>query len=253
MISISVDATLSKNLVDAFNHAYEVAVVPIFREFAGNAVDYYVEQNKDQAFTLEIDGKTAVTVSSVRTLARKIVRVNFIQATVQLALTEMRSVLFEAMNSRALSSLGGLSTFKDRLVDMSQIAIFYSESKGSWKRVSNVAEITNFKPGDAVSLVPTFYTQAYANVVNPESSAPALKIPSGGGGYMGLAAKRIRAKMKYRKSTSALIVRAQRSRRAWSYLNAERPAGTNRITHPTWGVWTIMIAYKDTTYRTIGG
>jgi hypothetical protein len=253
MISMSVDATLSKSLPEAFNYAYETAVVPLFRQFAGDAVDYYVAENKDQPFTLEIDGKNAVTISSVRTLAKRVVRLNFIQAAVDLAVSEMRSVLAESMRTRALTSLGGLSTFKDRLLSESEIAIFYSETKGSWTKISSSSEIKNFKPGDAISLVPTFYTQAYANVVNPESTSPQQKIPSGGGGYMGLAARRIRAKMRYRKSTSSLIVRAQRSRKAWGYLNAARPAGATNITHPGWGVWTIMIAYKDTTYRTIGG
>jgi hypothetical protein len=252
MISITVDATGIPNLTDAFNHAYEKAVVPFFRQWAGDAVDYYVDKNKDAAFTLEIDGVNATTLSAVRTMARKRVRVNFLQATIELALSELRSVMAGAMSSRALTSLGGLSTRKEELMSESEIAMFYSEEKGSWRQIYSSADVKNFKPGDAISLLPMFFTQAYANVKNPQSTPRELKQPANGGGYVGLAARRIRSKMQYRKSTSSLIVRAQRSRKALMYLNARRPADATPITHPGWGVWTIMILYKPTTYRTIG-
>jgi hypothetical protein len=219
----------------------EQTAYPYFRAWSNKLLDDRLAgPNKDEPYTVTIDNAPAAGREAID-LATKSVRINFVQSTVNLAadilITEMQRAIGDRTPPWYASK--NLST---------QVLLFYGKRDGGVTRLNSSSEIKTFLPGDFVMVVPDSPYQAYANTSGKGPAGGGKK--HGFGGFMGLAARRIRSRLAIgSKRTSALFIGAVRSRAVYRNLG---PTDNGRpVTKPNWGAWCIIVRYnKSTVFRT---
>jgi hypothetical protein len=223
-------------LADGFQQAATISLKDfilfaekVLHTTANVELDKQIQLGNDTYATF-IDGRPAVGRSAIPTAKYK-VRFNFLAASVTLAIDIMRQELERAIRRTTIKRTGHLSN---------AISIYYGSADGSFVNVSNVNEITHFKAGDYVALVPE---TEYAGVVNHWVRQHGKR------GFMGQAAQRIRRAVG--SSTARGAVGISVSARFSMSLAERLVTGSSRL--KGYGLPYIRIGLKRQQFGFVGG
>lgn len=242
-------AGLSVKLVEAIGQDQSEKIALWVDAIMGERLEHHANRllNKHEngrEWAAAVDGKPAFGRSSFAGARRKI-EINFVQASLQVAVRKMEAILRRSIDSN-IKTAEGKDWFNKDAVE-SSVEAFYG-GLGKPIRKVNVSEITEFLPGDVVILAPTYPSNVYANASK-----------YGSVGFMRRAAAAIRRAMGVNKRSSPLRVSAERSKAAFynqakhpmrrpMTLTDEKRRGTPiEMTIPKVGMdsaWTIAIRYR---------
>jgi hypothetical protein len=223
--------------VDGFQQAATISLKE-FIEFAEQVLhttanvelDKQIQLGND-VYTTFIDGRPAVGRSAIPTAKYK-VRFNFLQAAITLAIDIMRQELEGAIRRTTIKRTGHLS---------SVIHVYYGFATGGFRKVTNVKEITDFKLGDYIALVPE---TEYAGIVNHWVAKNSKT------GFMGRAARRIRTKIGGSTARGAVGINVTAR---FSMSLADRLVTGSKKLKGKGGLPYIRIGLKPQKYGVIGG
>lgn len=199
-------------------------------------------------WSASVDGKRVESTSEFN-LAKRKISIVFTQTAIDLAVGFMQQVMRDTMQrAGAQASEGGEwinLPLQERRVRMFLIRKGERESR----EIFGGGEVKDFKPGDAIFLLPAVASQVYLNASK-----------YGATGFMRKTAAAIRRRLRVSKKGSTISVRAERSRAAFYTLLRKgplpvRPFGESgnasqiKITVPKKGMdsaWVIAIRLRDT-------
>jgi hypothetical protein len=220
-------------------------VYPLLRNTANQLLDEHLRKYGDTPYSITVDGRNAPNRSAIST-AKKRVTIHFIQEAVRVGLMEMTRMMRKNISNFA-SPRGWIQ--KDQIATQEIKIFYYSRETNTSSPISNSSEITNFRPGDKIYMVPMFGTQQYSNVKNPDPDKRLSQTWGGAKGWMGKTAANIRGVLKIGKKNSPIRVIAGRSRRALDYIPlVKRPGGKyiqRTAEDARRGAWVIIIEYAN--------
>lgn len=227
----------------------EKEVYPLLRTTSNQLLDEHLRKYGETPYSITVDGRSAPNRQAI-SVAKKRVTIHFIQEAVRIGLMEMTRMMRKNIKDFA-SPMEWIQ--KDQIASQAITIIYYNRETNTSSPISNTSEITTFRPGDKIYMVPMFGTQQYSNVKNPDPGKPFSDSWGGAKGWMGKTAANIRGALKIGKKNSPIRVIAGRSRRALDYIPlARRPGGKRKrgfiprtAEDMKRGAWVIIVEYAN--------
>lgn len=223
----------------------EKEVYPLLRTTSNQLLDEHLRKYGETPYSITVDGRNAPNRQAI-SVAKKRVTIHFIQEAVRIGLMEMTRMMRKNISSFA-SPRGWIQ--REEIATQEIVIIYYNRETNISSPISNSSEITSFRPGDKIYMVPRFGTQQYSNVKNPDPKKRLSQTWGGAKGWMGKTAANIRGALKIGKRNSPIRVVAGRSRNALNYIPLVKRPGGKYIQRTTEdmkrGAWVIIVEYAN--------
>lgn len=190
--------------------------LPYFREKAKAIVAKKIREREGQPYTITVDNQLSDSVVDINN-AKKEVRVVWVESAIKLAISEFVNIFTTTAEKRA-------AKWKvDRTGVPKSVKVFLGSddlSKPALRDITGVAKLDDFAFGDYIVITSANPWQQYLNTKGRVAESLRLRPPKKdaelakhGGGYFGLAARRIQKKLGTKgKNSSAIQVKAFRSK-----------------------------------------
>lgn len=232
---ISIPQDVARKLAQEIEGELQRKVFPILRSRANELLDEQITgtsaPQKDSPYTVKVDGKMYGDRAAINS-ARQKVEIVFLQTSINIAVRVMSDIFIQEAGANA-SPQAWLK--RRELASKSNIRMFYGGKGKPVTEITSASEVQGFGPGDFIALAPTWGSQIFANAKK-----------YGALGYMGKAARRIRARIKATGKDSPIRVKAGRSIAVFDRLApATREDGSviNKTKRER-GAWVIYIRYR---------
>lgn len=188
-------------------------------------------------FVVIVDGKLApATPASFASVKRRIV-IDFILSAAEIAIAEMKRIFSAAIRGYVVDANApyALKTKLGSAVGSQLsglIRVFYGKENGQVTEVSSAGEVKTFEYGDFLMLTPDLPLGWLANSPLLRTKKPSSRSNVG---YFGVAARRIRRKLRGSRRTTSIRVQAGFSKRVGGFVgNTEANSGkaAMRYGHP---------------------
>lgn len=245
------------NIRDDLQKRITEEALPVFREWANEIARDAIQSNPNQPYTIAVDGKLSSDLFAIGG-ATKSVLIHFTQNAVMLAVREFAMALQESSYQKQVRwdkmRRGGLHVD----IPSSILVFWWKDSIKQLVNITSVGQIDDFQPGDSIMITSSNPWQQYVNTKyqggpnKAHPSATMIRNKDGSGGFFGMAAKRIRTRLRAGPSSTgrtALWVGAIRSRAILGKIGMpplKTQAGIeNWNKHMHWGAWGIMVKYSS--------
>lgn len=236
-------ANFATEFARQFQQQIDIYAMPRYRDYALEVVQEQIQARPGEAFQLEVDGKVVDSVLSIST-AKRTVRVRFITDMINVAVQEFSNIIASEMQKR------GRRKFWDPERDSTLVKVFVW--RGETRQLEEItgrvaqAQIDPMK-GDSITMIPASPMTAYANSV-PKTKGEDEVHP---GGFMGMAAKRIRTRLgagtsgygARRGTREASVIRVAAVRSLAAAQHMPEPLHYKDKWRATRGIWTIRIYF----------
>lgn len=259
-LDITVKTTIKKRGGGFLNAASLEAAIDkklaeVFPPFCERIINQRINERPDEPYLLNIDGRVIDPPNLTQLQnARKNVKLVFIFQQLAIAINEFRQILENSYRTNAARFSGpkGGGLLKD--YTDADVLMFYGGIGKPDKKINSSNDVRNFERGDYILITSNNPWQMYLNTKGKARRSLRVRplkqdIPGFKGGFFGLAAKRIRAKLGINtlrnQSRAPIQVLAVRSRAVMRHLNP--PQGLSPEGLRNWaelrylGAWAIMI------------
>jgi len=206
----------AKSLHDQLKALIDNEALPYFRDKAKSIVTAKIKEREGEPYTISVDNRLADSVVDINS-ARKEVRVVWVEAAIKMAIKEFANIFATTAEKRA-ANWGSIREGVPK-----SVKVFLGSddlSKPALRDITGVNTINDFSFGDYIVITSADPWQQYLNTKGKVKGSLRIKKPlkdanlkDHGGGYFGLASRRIKKKLGIKgKFSSAIQVKAFRSK-----------------------------------------